>query len=60
MNYPTFLKKVDAATLECDKEALSAIIHELARTFPEREEGLVALRSFGFLSIPERTFQKAA
>ncbi len=35
MNYPTFLKEVDAAVSRGSKEQLSAFIHEIARTLPE-------------------------
>jgi len=35
LNYPTFLKEVDAAVSRGSKEQLSAFIHEIARTLPE-------------------------
>ena len=35
MNYPTFLKEVDARVSQGCKEQLSAFIHEIARTLPE-------------------------
>lgn len=34
MNYPTFLKEVDAASCRGSREQLSAFIHEIARTLP--------------------------
>lgn len=48
MNYPTFLKKVDAIVAQCDKDKLSAFVHELARTLPEnqRERFLSVLDKF--------------
>lgn len=37
MNYPTFLKEVDALSSGGGKEQLSAFIHEMARTLPEEK-----------------------
>lgn len=37
MNYPTFLKEVDAASCRGSREQLSAFIHEIARTLPEEK-----------------------
>ncbi len=37
MNYPTFLKEVDAASCRGSREQLSAFVHEIARTLPEEK-----------------------
>ena len=48
MTYPSFLKETDKLVLQCDADALRAIIHELARTLPEqnRDRFLEILRRF--------------
>ena len=48
MNYPTFLKKVDALTSRCDADSLRLFVHELARTIQEknRERFLQTLEDF--------------
>ena len=44
MNYPTFLKEVDALIAESDREKLSAFVHELVRTIPEdRRENFISI-----------------
>ena len=37
MNYPTFLKKVDALSTHCDADSLRLFIHEYARTLEEEK-----------------------
>ena len=48
MNYPTFLKKVDSAASKCEKDELTAFVHEIARTLSEdkRERFLSTLERF--------------
>ena len=48
MNYPTFLKKVDALTSRCDANSLRLFVHEFARTIQEekRERFLQTLEGF--------------
>lgn len=48
MNYPTFLKKVDALTSRCDANSLRLFVHEVARTVQEnnRERFLQTLEGF--------------
>ena len=48
MNYPTFLKKVDALTSRCDANSLRLFVHEVARTLQEnsRERFLLTLEDF--------------
>lgn len=54
MNYPTFLKEVDALSARCDADSLRAFVHELARTVQEdqREHFLSSLR--GFCGVTEQ------
>lgn len=48
MNYPTFLKQVDALTSRCDADSLRLFVHEVARTIQEngRERFLLTLEGF--------------
>ncbi len=48
MNYPTFLRNIDALTAGSDREKLCAFIHELAGNIPDsnREYFLTLLRNF--------------
>ena len=54
MNYPIFLKEVDKLVLQCDVEALRAIIHELARTLPEENRSRFLNTLQRFASSEER------
>ena len=38
MNYPTFLKKVDALTSRSDADSLRLFVHEVARTIQEEND----------------------
>ncbi len=57
MNYPTFLKKVDALTSRCDADSLRLFVHEVARTIQEekRERFLQTLEGFCDVVEPDST-----
>ena len=57
MNYPTFLKKIDALTSRCDANSLRLFVHELARTIQEknRERFLQTLEDFCDAAEPDST-----